>query len=415
MRVGSRTAWTLAAVALCIANPASAESPPAPPPEVGWNPGPAPLPSAVLENTEVRRSIEVRRTDGGEASEAWLRSQRLDAALLVGDEVVPVRLNGPRFEIVWQVPAGPAEKPVRMRLKWKDASGEHERVGPSRTIRILPDVKIRLPAVTDVGAVHSGCPRESACVALDLSGSRGLITGTPLELSRLETTGWPDLVLTVRHGDSGVRDLARGAPILISYEVDRPIEVCAAPPRCGPVPSPAEEKVRVAPRVAGAEGTERAAETTVAASVTPNPWIECNLWWLLVIAAALLAGFISHGIVSPKSFPSSATLYVSNKERTLARDPGRPLYSVPHGRRGFYRSATCCFEGSGITVRRSSPHVLEIHAQGGTRLRLVPRGCLVERKERMAWKPVDLKAGDEWVEGGVVHRVGGAFFFRIDA
>jgi hypothetical protein len=192
-----------------------------------------------------------------------------------------------------------------------------------------------------------------------------------------------------------------------------PVEVCLAPPACGDAPPPATAlaTVLVAPADPRLATPDRVSQTRLFADVVPSTWLDCNLWWCLLIGGGLLFVFIVWGYVRPHAFPAGAFIQVADQERRLARDPGRPLRSVPHGRRGFYRTATCALDASGFTVKKSRPHLLRLEAAPG-QIAVIPRGAAVERRQRGQWVPVDRKA-EPFVLSGATYRVNQSFVFRV--
>ena len=84
---------------------------------------------------------------------------------------------------------------------------------------------------------------------------------------------------------------------------------------------------------------------------------------------------------------------------------------MPHGRRGFYRTATCAIDPSGFTVKRSRPHVIQLKADRAG-IALLPRGASLERRQRGQWVPVD-RSGERHVMSGATYRVNQNFVFRV--
>ena len=389
--------------------------------EDGWNVGLPPLPSRALEGQVFRRRMIVRRTDDA-ADEAWLHGLDLRLELVVDGVPTPMRgEEGGGFSFEWR--AGlPGDTKVRLRATWREGGAEQIREGPERLIHVLPDVALVLPPMVDFGPTRSGCGQTEHCQALDFTGSRNLVEGTALGISRVVPRdiggsggGFPVLVLSVRQGDQPPRRIERGEElVVVHYSADAPIEVCFAAPLCTAAPSPAEEGIRVAPLGEGLDDEARAAVSVLLSTVVPNPWIQCNLWWILLIGAAVLTAIVINGIVRPHGFSRAATLYVGNREAAVKRDPGRPLSSVPNGRRGFYRSATCCFDGTGVTVRRPAGCAVVLRAGPRSQIELDPKSATVEVRERAKWRPID-PATERILMTGVIYRVNQAFFFRVDA
>ena len=188
--------------------------------------------------------------------------------------------------------------------------------------------------------------------------------------------------------------------------------LCLAPPGCSEVDAEAHELVDVAPADPRLATSDRTSRTRVIANVAPSSWLDCNLWWVILVGTGLLLLFLIYGYIRPRAFPGGAMVHVADQERRLARDPGRPLRAVPHGRRGFYRTATCAFDGSGYTVKKTRPHVVMLRPESGSQIALVARGAQVERRARGGWVPVDRQA-ERFVLPGATYRINGSFFFRV--
>ncbi|MBI5608025.1 MAG: hypothetical protein HY902_04030 [Deltaproteobacteria bacterium] len=378
----------------------------------GWNLPPPPLPAEVLEGTNLARTLKIRRSDGQPVSDAWLKGQLESLELEVDGKTTPLTREGGDFKLQWTAPASGT---LHARLQAKVGGALQQ--GPVITITVLPNVRLKAGAGIDFAQVLSGCALDEHCKPVDLSGSQQLRGGQKLALSRPATQpgglkGWPELRVHVRQGTgSPLYPLEHGAPaIAIAWAADKPLELCYAAPRCQPVPADTQEAVVLAPVGKGLVEADRAATVVLKAAVTANPMWFC--YWPYLAGAIGLALFIVIlvGFLKPHAFPKSAVLFVGAQESHLARDGGRPLYSVPGGRRGFYRSASCTFDGSGMTVRRGSGGVLVLHAHGND-IRIEARTDL-EVKERSRWRAVP--ADEKILQRGAIHRVGKSFYFRID-
>lgn len=415
--------WLAAAFALCalaVARPAVSADAPKPAPgaveperlEEGWNLPAPPLPAEALEGTALERSIRIRRSDGMPVQEAWLKAQNLTLEIEVDGKVVPLERSGSEFKLRWTVPA-PGELKVRLRAR----VGAALREGPIKVVKSLANVRIKATDKLDFTAVTGGCALDEHCKPLDFTGSQALRPGQKLAVSRPAAqpgggAGWPELLVHVRAGaGQPLTPVVRGAPpILVEYLADKPLEVCYAAPRCAPIPATTAEAVVLQPIGRGLIEADRAATVMMLAAVTPTAWWLCYLPFLLGAAGLALAIFILVGIFKPKQFPKAAMLFVGAQESQLVRDGGRPLYSAPGGRRGFYRSAAVTFDASGMTVRRGAGGALVLHAHG-SEIRVEPRTDL-EVKERSRWRVVP--AEEKMLQRGAVHRVGKSFYFRID-
>ena len=380
--------------------------------EEGWNLPQPPLPAEALEGTAVERSIRIRRSDGLPVQEAWLKAQNLTLELEVDGKSVPLERSGSEFKLRWTVPSA-GDLKVRLRAR----IGATVREGPLKAIKSLANVRLKAGDKVDFTAVSGGCALDEHCKPLNFTGSQALRPGQKLAVSRPAVqpggvAGWPELLVHVRAGaGQPLTPVVRGAhPIQVEFLADKPLEICYAAPRCVPVPATTAEAVLIQPIGRGLVEADRAAAIVMLAAVTATPWWICYLPYLLGGAGLLLALFIAVGIFKPKQFPKAAMLFVGAQESQLVRDGGRPLYSAPGGRRGFYRSAAVTFDASGMTVRRGAGGALVLHAHGGE-IRVEPRTDL-EVNERRRWRVVP--ADEKMLQRGAVHRVGKSFYFRID-
>ncbi len=380
--------------------------------EEGWNLPLPPLPAEALEGTALERSIRIRRSDGMPVQEAWLKSQNLTLEIEVDGKTVPLERSGSEFKLRWTVPA-PGELKVRLKAR----VGAAVREGPVKVVKSLANVRLKATDKLDFTAVIGGCALDEHCKPLDFAGSQALRPGQKLAVSRPAVqpgggAGWPELLVHVRAGaGQPLTPVVRGAaPIQVEYLADKPLEVCYAAPRCVPVPASTAEAVLVQPIGRGLVEADRAAAVMMLAAVTATPWWLCYLPFLLGAAGLMQTIFVLVGIFKPKQFPKAAMLFVGAQESQLVRDGGRPLYSAPGGRRGFYRSAAVTFDASGMTVRRGAGGALVLHANGNE-IRVEPRTDL-EVKERSRWRVVP--ADEKNLQRGAVHRVGKSFYFRID-
>jgi len=339
---------------------------------------------------------------------AEIRAQALTAAIVLGGEEIPMVLSGDRFELTRPLPTGPAR--LEAQLVLRHPTGE-VRSGLDH-MDVLPDAAVVLLPTHDFGTAPAGCAVDARCQPLDLSGSRAL-ERTSLRVTR--TDAFSDLRITLRRGDDTW-------PLTAEHPVDlpapasdgaaqAPLEACFAPPGCTDLPDDLHAALTIAPADARLTTPDRVAATRLLAAITPSTWLACNLWWCLLVIGGLLTLFITWGYVRPHAFPSGAFIQVADQERRLARDPGRPLRSVPHGRRGFYRTATCAIDPSGFTVKRTRPHVVKLRADRG-RIALHPRGSALERRQRGQWVPVDRRA-EPFVLSGATYRVNQSFVFRV--
>ncbi|MCC6622011.1 MAG: hypothetical protein IT385_12185 [Deltaproteobacteria bacterium] len=389
-------------------------TPPATPPPVAaaptiarWIPPVLDLPDFQIEGGDIGYALTVTSSEGKALTGVEIHAEGLTAALVVDGRELPMALVGDRFEARFPVGAvGAREVSIRLATPSGPLSSNVDRM------EVLPDARVRLPPRTDVGEVEAGCGATDRCVPIDLQGSTRL-DGVALAATRRAGT-WPEARVTLRRGEA-TWTLVRDEATTIDPGPDSgigPLELCVAPPGCTDVAPDAHELVDVGPADPRLATSDRTARTRVVATVEPSSWLACNLWWVILVGTGLLLLFLVYGWIRPRAFPSGAVVHVADQERRLARDPGRPLRAVPHGRRGFYRTATCAFDGSGYTVKKTRPHVVMLRAEGGSQIALVPRGAQVARRARGAWVPVD-RAAERFVLPGATYRINGSFFFRV--
>ncbi|MFO0749783.1 MAG: hypothetical protein U1F43_29545, partial [Myxococcota bacterium] len=404
--------------------PAPPAPAPAPAPTVASTPTPAPapaptpttritnwippvldLPDYQIEDTELGYALTVVSFGGKTLTGAEILAEKLGAALVVDGRELPMTLNGDRFEVRFPV-GSPGARDVRVRLITPE--------GPldSNTDRmdVLPDARVRW---------HPPPTR---------AWSRPAAARPTLPRARLVGLAAPrrpraDGHAARRHLARRARDIAprrRRRALERDVAVTMPgpnglMSVCIAPPGCVDAPADPHELVDLGPADPRLATADRTSRTRVIATVEPSSWLECNLWWVVLVTTGLLIGFIVYGYVRPRAFPLGAVVHVASGgegERRLARDPGRPLRAVPHGRKGFYRTATCAFDGSGFTVKKSKSHVVMLRAERGSQIALVARGAQVERRARGAWVPIDRQA-ERYLLSGATYRINGSFFFKV--
>lgn len=379
---------------------------------ITWLPPVMQLPEWVFEDRTMRYHLRVVVDEGRPLTAAELEAEKVQVDFVVDGRAQGMTRVDDHFELVWNT-GTPRRAEVKLVIKYPGG----ETPGPPTHVDVVPDAAVALAPEHHVGPVESGCRTDAHCIPLDFTGSRRL-EGVELALSRTEGH-WSDLRVTVRHGER-VEGLPRGdEPFYFVYDGE-PVELCYAPPRCTEVPETPAEFLSVRPthpRLVG--DPARAAQSLVTGEVSPNSWLSCNLWWILIVSGGILFLFIVYGYIRPHSFPGAAAVQVANKLPSLVRDPGRPLRSVPLGRRGFYRSASCGFDGTGFTTRKG--RVLELRAEPGGQVRLVPRGSTLERKQRGRWlrvvtNPTQAERGsvhEPYLVAGAVYRVNQQFYFKV--
>ncbi len=390
------------------ADPAPASPPPPAPPKAAatrWVPPALDLPPWELEDRELGYAMTVTTFEGKQLTGAEIAEQGLEVDLVVDNQPTPMTLSGDRFEVRFNT-GRPRIASFVVRLRWPGGAVSSNR----DVMEVVPDAYVALQPTLDFGEVEAGCGVRTHCKTLDFSGSRSL---DGVKLAATRTPGrWEALSLRIRHGE---RDLPVPTDAAVELVYDgAPIEVCYAPPRCEAPPEDVSQGLVLAPVDPRLRDPDRAGTTRAVAVVARNSWLDCNLWWVIIVGGTLLLLIIAYGYLRPYAFSPTATLQVADKERRLARDPGRPLRSVPQGRRGFYRSASCAIDASGFTVKRSRAHVLELRAQPGAQIALASRHATVERRSRGRWVPID-GAGERHLMSGAVYRVNRSFFFKVMA
>lgn len=374
----------------------------------------------------------IDRKSGRTLTNKELVADQVSVEVVVGKTITPAPLTGDTFDCRISLPNEPGEHQVMVRLKTPAKSVD----GVWSTLVTRPNTQLKA-ANLDLGQVQGGCTHSDTCnldkncKPLDLKkDSQGLYKGLALKVVR-QAGSWPEAHMVLR-GAGDDRVLERDKPIELAWDPTQTWQVCASHPRCTPPPAKAEELVQITPvdeclDVMKKEHgvTDRSVKLTVQAAVQPNTWLDCNLWWILIVAGVLLAIFILYGLLSPAQFPQAAMLRVANNQRQLAREPGRPLRREPQGKRGFYRTATVCFSDIGTTVKRSQGHVLQLKAEKGKQIAVMTKGTQLERWERNTWKVVvttDSKQAapspntlvERTLVSGGVYRVGGQWFFTVD-
>lgn len=372
------------------------------------------------------------RKTGRTLSNKELVTDQVSVEVVVGKTVTPAPLSGDSFACQLSLPAEPGEHQLMVRIKTPNKSVD----GVWNTVITRPNTQLKAASL-DLGQVQGGCTHSDTCnldkncKPLDLhKDSQGLYKGLPLKVVRLPGS-WPEAHMVLR-GAGDERVLERDKPIELAWDPTQTWQVCASHPRCTPPPAKAEEFLQITPvdeclDVMKKEHgvTDRSVKLTVAAAVQPNTWLDCNLWWILIVAGVLLTAFVLYGLLSPAQFPQAAMLRVANNQRQLAREPGRPLRREPQGKRGFYRTATVCFSDIGTTVKRSQGHALQLRAEKGKQIAVMTKGTQLERWERNTWKVVvttDSKQAapspntlvERTLVSGGVYRVGGQWFFTVD-
>lgn len=363
-----------------------------------------------------------------------LQADGLSMEMLVDGQVQPMALEGNNFLFEWRPET---TGPVRLQARLKTPEGVLP--GPELLALVIEDLRLKSETTLDFSKVPAGCEAEAHCQKLDISrGLSGLPQGLVLVVERLaQKEGWEELGLHLRQGET-LQALERGQPVTVEWNVQEPPELCYAPPSCTDPGPEGLERVRITPQVEcitkldqavydlcreqsnECKKPQRGSLVTVRADVDTDGWLSCNLWWILSVLGLIMLGLVIYGVVSPHNFPLGAKLRVASEERQLRREPGRPLNQVPHGKRGFYRSATCCFTSEGMTIRRTKGHILKLKAGPGRTIEVHSLGCTLERKSRR-WMPVGPGSTNE---GGVPERTlargdiyrinGGDFYFIID-
>lgn len=392
--------------------PPSAAAPPPPTtatlPIQRWIPPVLDVPNWTIEHSDFAYTMTVQSSDGHRLKGAEIDAEKLSAALVVDGAEQPMKRVGDAFAATLAAGA-PGTRKVQIRLRYPGG----EVTSNDDAMDVLPDAAVRLAPRTDFGAVDAGCDALARCEALELSKSRRL-DAVDLRARRLPGA-FESLQVTLRRGEWS-HVLTREEAVTIPRAADpaAALEVCWAPPGCDDAPDDPHEVLALEPADPRLQTPDRQAETRLVATVVPATWLHCNLWWVLIVGGTFLFFLIAWGYVRPHAFPAGAMVQVADHERRLARDPGRPLRVVPCGRRGFYRTATCAFDGSGFTVKKTRPHVVLLRADRGAQIALVPRGATLERRQRGAWVPID-RSVERHIMAGAIYRVNQSFFFKVMA
>lgn len=426
----------LAAVALACAAPAWADKPKGGP-SGGRTFDPVKLSSlSRCQTTSLNWAVSltlVDRTTGRTLTEEEVVGEKLQVQLLVDGKPADAPREGNAFQMKWRTPDVPGAHKLAVRLVTQKGNVD----GPEQDIFVANDARVVLQSQTAIADIEGGCAKDARCVPVDLGKSMGLWPGLKLELVRKKPStgdGWAEAPMHLKRGTE-LLELPRDKVIELSYEPTQTLQVCYAAPRCTAPPVNPQELIDIKPvhfcladqddeckknPRAFACDKPRAGTTLVVPQILENTWIDCNLWWILIVAGVLFATIVLVGIVTPAQFSSSALLRVANNQRQLAREQGRPLRREPGGKRGFYRGATVCFTDIGTTVKKSQGHVLQLKAGPDRQILLVKKGGSLERWERNAWKQVDATAtgkdvlNERTLVSGGQYRVNGQYFFTVD-
>lgn len=375
----------------------------------------------------------VDRTTGRTLTEEEVVAERLAVNLLIDGKPSDAPREGNAFGMRWRTPSAPGPHKLAVRLVTQKGNVD----GPEQDIFVANDAKMQLLTQTAIAEIPGGCAKDARCVPLDLGKSTGLWAGLPLEITRKKPPtgdGWADTPVHLKNGAELI-ELLRDKPVTLPYQPTVTVQVCYAAARCTKPPENPQELLEIKPvhfcladlddackknpKSFGCD-KPRAATTLIVPDIQQNSWLECNLWWILIVAGILLAILIIVGIVTPAQFKSASQLRVANNDRQLAREQGRPLRREPGGKRGFYRTATVCFTDIGTTVLKSKGHVLMLKAGPDNQILLIKKGANLERFERNAWKQVDAQnpgkdiLQERTLVSGGKYRVNGQYYFIAD-
>lgn len=375
----------------------------------------------------------VDRGTGRKLTEEEVIAENLRVQVVVDGTANEAPRNGATFEMGWRMPETPGEHKVFVRLVTKSGNVD----GPPQTIFVANDPTVVLQSQTPIDGIEGGCAKDARCVPLDLGKSTGLWSGLKLVLERKKPPtgeGWATAPMHLKKGAELV-EIVRGKPIDLAYSPTETLQVCYAAPRCTATPPNPEELLEIKavhfciddkedackknPSTFGC-GKARSASSLVVPKITENNWVDCNLWWISIVAGVIVLTILILGFVLPHQFSSAAMLRVANNQRQLAREQGRPLRREPHGKRGFYRTATVCFTDIGTTVKKSQGHAVQLRAGPDRQIFIIKKSGNLERFERNVWKVVDPVATgkdiltERTLQSGGQYRVNGQYFFTVD-
>ncbi len=380
-----------------------------------------------------RRLTVTDKGTGHRLSEAEIQAEKLRVTLVVNGVDTDVKQVGDGFDFDW-VPAANA-KNYTVSVKLSTATTTV--AGIPRDVFAAPDTHVQLPTELAISPVEGGCKSDAHCVPLDLGKSVGLWPGLQLNITRKKPAssgGWAAAPMHLQVGGKLI-PFERDKPVELSYQPTQTVQVCYAAPRCTQPPADTSEVIEIKPvHFCLADADEackkeprgigcdrpRSASVVVKADVKPNSWLDCNLWWILIVAGVLLFLFIVAGLVTPNQFASAAMVRVANNDRQLRREQGRPLRREPGGKRGFYRTATVCFTDIGTTVKKSQGHILMLKAGPDKEIQIHRKGATLERFERNAWRQVDPVATgkdvltERTLVSGGLYRVNNTYYFIVD-
>lgn len=397
-----------------------------------WLVAPPPVPDSVVEGRTVTGHITFDAPGGAplgvaELAELGVAQPELEFTPPLREPVKWTREGtGWRFE--WQAPpvpagAGALEIEATLSLAW----GGGTTTPTTKSIRVSPDVCVRAKDLTfgdGDDEVIGGCKATAHCTAVDFSGSRNLRPGGVLRFEYLG--GDPGVTIWVwRSGDPGAKELgnSEGAYLDVQDVGCRAIQLCFRPQQLCPHESlePEELRALIAIKPAGlADADQRAARVELQATVQPSSFWSCYASYILLTMGLLLTWYLWRGFVIPHGFVPGSTVRVHPKATKLARSPDAQLSGVPHGQRGWYRNATCCFDAGGTLVRRGKG-ILQLEAGPGGIIRIATASCQLRRKIRGKWEVVDPTGEvpdtehEANLEAGAVYSVNDMFYFRVDA
>lgn len=370
---------------------------------------------------------------GRQLTEAEITAEKTRVFIVAAGADTEGKQEGATFHFFWNPPPAGRALQMSMRIEWRGGKVD----GISRETFVASDARVQLPSELPISPVEGGCAKDAHCVPLDLGKSTGLWPGLKLVMTRKKPTsgeGWPEAAMHLKIGDK-LMPLERDKPLDLSYEPTQTWQICYAAPRCKAPPATTAEALEIKPvhyclddfdeackKTPGAVGCDkgRTATILVKADVHPNTWLDCNLWWILIVAGIVLLIIIIVGIVTPNQFASAAMVRVANNDRQLRREQGRPLRREPGGKRGFYRTATVCFTDIGTTVKKSQGHILMLKAGPDKEIQIHRKGATLERFERNSWRTVDPTANgkdiltERTLVSGGLYRVNNTYFFTVD-
>lgn len=233
-------------------------------------------------------------------------------------------------------------------------SGDGQELTKEVAVEVRDAVEVDLAEELDLGTISGATGWRDTCVDLDFSKSRGAI-GAVFAFA-IDGEDEDCQAQHVTH-DDGVR-YPLGEPLERMVGADRRVPICVVVPRC-----PKAEKadgIALQVRSTIPEFAQQRARVRLRYRIERRSAFSCWQDLTIVAAGALLAGFVVHGFLWPKSFDDGDQIRIARDRRKLKKARGVLLAEQRHGRKRWHRSARVGFTSSGEATanRRAALFVL---------------------------------------------------------